>query len=624
MNDTLRRPVYTPLRIQEIKPAGWLLNQLRIQAAGLSGNLDKFWPDIRDSRWFGGEREGWERAPYWLDGFIPLAWLLDDKDMQARASRYVDTIIRRQHADGWICPDGDGNRARYDVWALFLIAKVLAAYCDAAGDERAQRAVYRLFCSLDRHIDASMLFSWGQARWFEGLIPLYWLYERTGEDWLLRLAHKLRCQGFDWLAFYERWPYAEPDEKGRWSLMSHVVNNAMMLKSGALLWRLTGDSGHLGSARRMAELLDSRHGTAVGVFAGDECLAGRSPIRGTELCAVGEYMYSLEHLMALTGDAFWGDRLERIAYNALPAAFSPDMWSHQYDQQVNQVQCSAQSDSVFGTNDGDSHLFGLEPCFGCCTANLSQPWPKLASSLVMRSRGGLAVAAYAPCRVETSIEGVEVALEVDTEYPFRDRVRLTVRVERPVRFALELRIPAWAEGTEMTIGGETLRPQCGKMAAVTRDWTGCDEISLRFPMKPKLVPRPNNLYAVERGPLVYALSIAERWVRIHEDVPGREFPHCDYEVYPQSPWNYGLVARRNTPDFGLKFLERPIGDKPFSPDGAPVFAEARGKRVDWELVGGSAAPSPGMKWVAEEEERIRLIPYGCTNLRLTEMPVLEE
>lgn len=71
----------------EIKPEGWLYRQLKIQAQGLSGNLDKIWPDVRDSAWIGGEREGWERVPYWLDGFIPLAHLLQDQDRMERADK---------------------------------------------------------------------------------------------------------------------------------------------------------------------------------------------------------------------------------------------------------------------------------------------------------------------------------------------------------------------------------------------------------------------------------------------------------------------------------------------------------------------------------------------------------
>ena len=92
------------LTAKEIRPGGWLKKQLEIQAAGLAGNLDRVWPDIRDSKWIGGDREGWERVPYWLDGFIPLAYLLQDEEMIARAKRYINKILEGQNADGWLCP----------------------------------------------------------------------------------------------------------------------------------------------------------------------------------------------------------------------------------------------------------------------------------------------------------------------------------------------------------------------------------------------------------------------------------------------------------------------------------------------------------------------------------------
>ena len=96
--------MYETIDFNQIKPQGWLYQQLKIQADGLCGNLDKIWPDIRDSAWIGGSREGWERVPYWLDGFIPLAWLLDNEDMKQRAKYYIRSILSRQQADGWICP----------------------------------------------------------------------------------------------------------------------------------------------------------------------------------------------------------------------------------------------------------------------------------------------------------------------------------------------------------------------------------------------------------------------------------------------------------------------------------------------------------------------------------------
>lgn len=112
---------YKHFTTKEIRPRGWLLRQLKIQAQGLSGHLDKMWPDISQSKWIGGNKDGWARVPYWLDGFIPLAYLLDDDDLKARAQKYIDGIMRLQKPDGWICPCDDKDRAHYDMWAAFLI-----------------------------------------------------------------------------------------------------------------------------------------------------------------------------------------------------------------------------------------------------------------------------------------------------------------------------------------------------------------------------------------------------------------------------------------------------------------------------------------------------------------------
>ena len=156
----------------ELKPQGWLRRQLEIQAAGLSGNLDKVWPDVRDSAWIGGSREGWERVPYWLDGFIPLAYLLEDGDMIARAKKYINAILERQQPDGWICPCTMEERSRYDSWAVQLISKVLTVYYECSGDSRIPDVLYRL---LKNYYDLLQngtvkLFDWGKFRWFEAMI----------------------------------------------------------------------------------------------------------------------------------------------------------------------------------------------------------------------------------------------------------------------------------------------------------------------------------------------------------------------------------------------------------------------------------------------------------------------
>ena len=648
----LQEPRFRPLPLGSIRPQGWLARQLRIQADGLSGHLDEFWPDIKDSCWFGGEAEGWERAPYWLDGVIPLAYILDDAALKAKVTRYCDYIISHQAEDGWLGPEqmvwtagqSPTPLRNYDIWAQFLILKALVQYGDASSDPRVASAVEKCLHRIERHIDRAPLFNWGSFRGFGSLISLFWLWEREQESgvrsqestvvgrrssvvdpWLSGLAVKLHAQGFNWSDFFRRWPLTAPTPKKQWTYMGHVVNNAMAVKAGALWWRMTGEEADRAAVYDMIAKLDRYHGMVTGIFTGDECLAGKRPTQGTELCAVVEYAYSMEVLLSILGDPIFGDPLEKVVFNALPATFSPDMWAHQYDQQVNQAECSILPDRPWNTNGADANIFGLEPNYGCCTANLSQGWPKFAAHLWMRTQdSGLAAVAYAPSRVEIVVDGTPVIVSLETDYPFRDTLRFIVSAERPVRFPLLLRIPGWAKEAGVQAEGEpVVEPVSGTFHRIERDWQGTTEIVLTLPMAPTLLSGFNGAVAIERGPLVYALKIGEEWRRTNADLPLRELPHADWEVYPTTPCNYALAVSAATLAQDVAFAEHSLGDCPFSPDGAPVSATVKGRRVPaWIMENGSPADAPLSPIVSSDPlEELTLIPYGCTNLRITEFPV---
>ncbi len=629
LQSELRAPAFRPLPLGSIRPSGWLARQLRIQADGLSGHLDEFWPDVADSKWFGGEAEGWERAPYWLDGVIPLAWLLQDEPLMQRVNGYIGTIVERQRPDGWYGPyEADPEGSPYDLWAILLANKVLVQYHEATGDESVWRAVESSLRTLATGLEHTPLHNWGRYRWFEGLIPTFYLYERTGEPWLLNLARRLREQGYDYADFYGGEDVTLPTpRRGLWTWEKHVVNTGMMIKAEALAWRMEGIESQKGEAARMLAILDRHHGQVNGMFTGDECLAGKNPVQGTELCAVVEFMFSLETALSVLGDPALGDRLERVAFNALPATFTPDMWAHQYDQQVNQVQCTHNLDHMWTTNGPESNLYGLEPNYGCCTSNMHQGWPKLATHLWMKTPDeGIAAVAYAPSEVQFESGDVPVTVSLATDYPFREDLAITVAVEREVSFPLVLRVPAWCDGATIRVDGESeQRLESGSFHRLERRWSGSTQASLRFPMRPQISVRYNEGVAVERGPLVYSLDIEEEWTRINEDVPGRELPHGDFEVRPASPWNYGLQLPEESPESAIRFENQPVGELPFSPDGAGMKAVVSGRRLpSWKLAHGWAGEFQlGLHESSEPVEELTLIPYGCTNIRVTEFPRVE-
>ncbi len=625
-----------PLPLGSVLPRGWLAEQLTIQLNGLSGHLDEFWPDIRDSGWIGGPAESWERGPYWLDGVVPLAYLLNDDSLKAKVNEWMDFILAHQKPDGWFGPAKAKGHDSNDPWPQFVLLKALTQYQEATGDPRVMGAMAKCLRKIDKVIEKKPLKEWGRYRWADLVLSIHWLFDRTGEAWLLELSEKVHKQGFDWrgnfvdfrftskttmdkLATFSEEAYGSGDNVGFFA--THVVNNAMGIKAPGVWYRQSKDPEDRHSHTQILDMLDKYHGQATGMFSGDEHLAGNMPFQGTELCAVVEAMFSLETLLAVTADPELGDRLEKIAFNALPATFKKDMWAHQYVQQVNQVVCKVAEDRVYSNNGPDANTFGLEPHFGCCTANMHQGWPKFVSHLWMRtSDNGLAAISYAPCHVSTTANGAAVEVDVVTEYPFGDRIRITVKVDKPSYFPLRLRIPRWVKDGALTIAGhEYPLDEPGTFYDVVHAWKDETEIMLRLPMRPALKRRPRNSVVLERGPLVYSLALGENWQLLKGKPPA-----ADWEVFHTTPWNYAIQAEEEYLNRLVEFKERGLRENPFSPEGAPIRAFLKGRRMpEWVLDRNAAGALPESPVHSGERlEELIFIPYGCTNLRVTEFPAL--
>lgn len=630
---------FIQLPLGSIRPEGWLRDQLQRQADGLTGHLDSLYPQVMGPRngWLGGDGDMWERGPYWVDGLLPLAYLLDDERLIAKARPWVEAAIAGQREDGYFGPREDlpyeegiqRDNAR-DWWPKMVMLKVLQQYYSATGDKRVIDLMTRYFRYQLRELPRTPLGHWtfwAEQRGGDNLQVVYWLYNITGDEFLLELGDLIHRQTLDWTTLLT-------DGKTLATPFSlHCVNLAQGLKEPVVYYQRSRDSAHVAAVKRGLADIQRFLGFPTGLYGGDEALHGNNPTQGSEFCSAVEMMYSLEQMCEITGDAAFADHLERVAFNALPTQATDAYDARQYYQQINQVTVSDQRRNFEQSHDGTDQVFGLLTGYACCTSNMHQGWPKFTQNLwYATSDGGLAAMVYSPCSVTARVGGgTEVTLTECTQYPFDETIRIEVAVgtkkRKSAAFPLQLRIPGWCEDAEIAVNGEPIDPpERGSVARIDRTWRTGDVVTLQLPMRVAVSRWYERSATVERGPLVYALRIGERWRKV--DNPGKPiYGPWYYEVYPTTPWNYTLLEEDIRPERleeTFRLERRDIGDVyPWCPENAPLELKARGRRLDeWTLYQQMAGPQPFSTNESNNPvEEITLIPYGCTTLRITEFPV---
>ncbi|QJB33152.1 glycoside hydrolase family 127 protein [Chitinophaga oryzae] len=646
-----KTPVYQELPLGAVKPRGWLLHQLQIMRDGSSGHLDEVHNKIKnDNGWLGGKGEAWEETPYWLDGAVPLAYLLDDTALKQKVLRYINWTLDHQRPSGYFGPITKAERekniaitvnnpeAGEDWWPKMVMLKVLQQYYTATGDSRVVPFLKKYFqyqLQVLKKCPIGQWTEWATSRGADNALVVQWLYRQTKDPSLLELAALIHRQSYPWTNWLgnRNWVIdaAAQQDDHQW-MRRHGVNVAMGLKDPAINYQRTGDRHYLDSLHTGFHDLMTLHGLPMGIFSADEDLHGNAPTQGTELCAIVESMFSLEEIIGITGDIRYMDALERMTFNALPTQTTDDYNNKQYFQIANQVQVKK---GVFNFSlpfeRGMNNVYGLRSGYTCCTANMHQGWTKFASHLWYAAADqGLAALSYSPSEVTAKVgrQQQPVTIVEETAYPFDDQVSFTFRTSGTVEFPLQLRIPAWCREAVITLNGQPLRREKGgQVITLQRAWKNKDQLVLQLPMEVTVSAWGRNSRAVERGPLVYALKLGERWEKAVDEQEGEYF-----SIFPEGAWNFGLLE---------KAVKAPVQNftvhkgKPVTPDfvwnleHAPVSITTSARKIPaWQLA-DDVAPQPVTAregtykgQTAAEEETITLVPYGCTKVRVVAFPVV--
>ena len=624
---------YAALPLGAIRPEGWLREQLQRQADGLTGHLDEVYPQVvgEDNAWIGGDGDAWERGPYWIDGLLPLAYVLDDPALKAKANRWVEAILASQQEDGYMGPAEDhpyvyglqrGNT--HDWWPKMVALKIIQQHYLATGDARVVPFLLNYFRYQKAHLAETPLShwtDWGQWRGADNLGVIYWLYNLTGESWLLELGETVHAQTTDWTGlFHDGGVFLHPENN------LHCVNLGQGFKAPTVWWQYSHRAEDREAPALAVETIRRTVGLPTGLWAGDEMLHYGAPTRGSELCTAVEMMFSLEEMLRITGDIRWADYLERVAFNALPTQVNDDFTAKQYFQQTNQVSCTLDW-HPFSTPHNDTDIvFGTLNGYPCCLCNMHQGWPKFTQNLwYATADGGLAALVYAPSEVTAKAGGVEVRIRETTEYPFREQVSFTVdftgRKVKKASFPLRFRVPQWCKGSTVRVNGEAVETAVEEgIVRLDREWKRGDRIDLEFPMDICTEPWYDQAWTIVRGPLVYALKLDEKWTWKAFEGPDRYYGKGAWEVTTDSPWNYCLMRETFSTD-ACRVELHDGGDYPWNVTNAPVslFVPARAL-PHWTRVEDIAYFTETGHDAVGEDLLIELVPYGCTTLRIAEFP----
>jgi len=630
-------------RSLEVIADGWLR---RIVAARHPLYYSVFWMRNTFDGTIGDVHSEW--AGYTADAILRLSRLLPGSWLAGQREAWLTNVLASQDPDGYLGCNRPEVRWRYgfEIWSQDRILQALLHEYEYTGDERVLNACLRAARCLVRNL---------QTDWFRGIYcrpktlagpyqaghsvnivhPLLRLYEYSGDEHLRDAALEL-YRDFDRSgADISATAFLTQDV-----LRTHIVTVCEHLSIPAKIYAFTGQARMLDASLRAYELL-MRSGQVTGVPSGNEFTYGRGPRKYTEHCGVIEWAISCHRLLLQTGQVCFADAAERAMMNAYFASKSPDGVTLCYNHAPNQVVATDWSGPY--EDNWDQGMFRNhysmihEP--RCCNANTSRGFAHYVEGAAARTAdGGVAIVYYGPMTVRTELAGIgPVQLELATDYPFEDEVRIIVHVRRAARFPLALRIPGWCRSASIRIDGRDAgvdaRP--GRFVTIERVWKPRQTVRIRFDVPIRLDWYRDSWYsvpgaAVVRGPLTFCLPIPEEWCYVGAGEPSPDNLEEAWNVTPAegAVWNVALELDADRPESSFSLVRLDVPKRSLPWQHPPIGLQVRARILpDWQTdtINGKpqtpALPAPPL----QPERRARtvtLVPFGFTHIRMTYLPVL--
>lgn len=637
--------VLEPMKPGEIVARGWLREQLELSLSGMGGHLGEIEPDQMDKPYItrnydpaNGARGivGWcaEMGGEYALSTAMLAYAMDDPALIEKTAARIKAAMALQEPDGYLGAyrPSDNRQEDYNAWGChwFYNAMLLEYY--RTGDKAILDAIHRGLLWFVRNWNGEKKTDYAGPTIIE---PASVVYKLTGDRRLLEFCEEyakwLDRPGHKNGATFTKFPLTRNGY--------HVAAIAARLKAPAALAYASGRRGLLDA------VLKSHHDFYDGVgwqatyvpCADGEWTAAPSCVGETEYCDYIFYQELFVWLAALTGDTRYADATERLVFNGAQGARAKDERTIGYMTSPNQWQATLNS-SRWGP-EPFYHIYAPNMNAACCPANSFRLYPHYVMRAVFREGRDLRVMNYGPYEVRAGMDGKNVRIVSETDYPFGQRITLRVSADG-WKGALRLRRPVWAESMSVKRGGKECSVAESKgVVTVAGPWRGEEKIVIDFDWRPVVrtlrdrdfVKEP--LKAVEWGALVFAQPVAEKWVPIQRPNPTfgqntappqpKEWPW--FAIYREKePTAYALPRDLKSSDIQVRRIE--TGNLPWQNPPVRLLVpmvrasaayppESRKGRYTPLPAAGVVTPDAGAV-----REAVELVPFGATCLRTTCFP----